>query len=144
MFLLRNELNDNKSIKTELRKVYGLNFFFIERLCKEVGINNSILIKELNLKHLSLINNWIIKNNIILNDDLRKLKSDNKQKLINIKCYRGFRHELNLPVRGQRTRTNGRTQKRINGIIIKKIKLKNKLSQKKIIQKLKKKQKTKK
>jgi small subunit ribosomal protein S13 len=139
MYLLRNELNDNKSLRTELKKVYGLSFFLIKRLCNNLGLNSSTLLKELNFKHFNLINRWIIKNNIIINDDLKKLRLDSKQKLIAIKSYKGFRFESNLPVRGQRTKSNGRTQKRINGVLKLKIKSKNKLSQQKISKKLKKK-----
>ena len=51
---------------------------------------------------------------------MKKLFLDNKKKFILIKCYKGFRHEEGLPVRGQRTRTNSKTQKRLNNVLIKK------------------------
>jgi small subunit ribosomal protein S13 len=120
MFLLRTELNENKIIKTELKKVYGLNSFLIQKICNKFGLNITSVLKHLNLKHLNLLNNFLIKNNIILNDDLKNFKNNNKKNLISIKCYKGFRHEKGLPVRGQRTKTNARTQKRLNGFSLKK------------------------
>ena len=91
------------------------------------------MLKELNLKHLSLINDWIIDNNVIINDDLKKLNYDNKKRLITIKCYKGFRHEENLPVRGQRTQTNARTQKRLRGFLDKNVIKKTKPTKKKTL-----------
>lgn len=125
MFLLKTNLNDSKKIISELKKIYGFNFFTIKKLCIELGLNNLSCLKDLQLKHLRLINNWVIKNNIFLNDDLKKFNEDNKKKLIRIKCYKGFRHEECLPVRGQRTRTNAKTQKKLNNFNLKnKIKIK--------------------
>jgi len=120
MFLLKTELNDSKKIKTEFLKIYGFNFFIIQKLCKYLGLNPISNVKELTIKHLNLINTWVSKNNILINDDIKKLFLDNKKKFILIKCYKGFRHEEGLPVRGQRTRTNSKTQKRLNNVIIKK------------------------
>jgi small subunit ribosomal protein S13 len=119
MFLLKTDLNNNNKILLEFKKIYGFNFFTIKKLCGELGLNNLSYLKDLKLKHLGLINNWVIKNNIVLNDDLKKFNQDNKKKLIRIKCYKGFRHEECLPVRGQRTRTNARTQKKSNNYNLK-------------------------
>lgn len=133
MFLLKNELNENKNIRSELKKIYGLNFFLIQKLSDDLGLNLYSLLKDLNLKHLSLINHWITENNLLINDDLKKFNYDNKKKLIRIKCYKGFRHEENLPVRGQRTQTNARTQKRLSGFLEKNTIKKNKIVKKKVI-----------
>jgi small subunit ribosomal protein S13 len=124
MFLLKTELNINKNIKTELKKIYGLNSFLIDKLCKDLGLNSSSILKELKTSHIVYIQNWVTSNNLVINDDLKKLIFDNKKKLIFLKCYRGFRHEEGLPTRGQRTRTNARTQKRFS-IFKKKLVLKN-------------------
>ena len=120
MFLLKTELNVNKKIKTEFLNIYGFNFYTINKLCKYLGLNPVSNVKELTVKHFSIINNWVSKNNILVNDDIKKLFLDAKKKLILIKCYKGFRHEEGLPVRGQRTRTNSKTQKRLNNVLIKK------------------------
>ena len=120
MFLLKTELDDSKKIKTEFLKIYGFNFFTIQKLCKYLGLSPIGNVKELTIKHLNLINTWVSKNNILINDDVKKLFLDNKKKFILIKCYKGFRHEEGLPVRGQRTRTNSKTQKRLNNVLIKK------------------------
>jgi small subunit ribosomal protein S13 len=124
MFLLKTELNSSKKIKTELKKIYGLNSFLINKLCKDLGFNSSSSLKELKTSHVAFIQNWVISNNIVINDDLKKIIFDNKKKLISLKCYKGFRHEEGLPTRGQRTRTNAKTQKHLS-IFKKKLILKN-------------------
>lgn len=135
MFLLKTELNNNKKIKTEFLKIYGFNYFTIQKLCKYLGLNPISNVNELREKHLSLIDNWVSKNNILVNDDIKKLFVDNKKRLIFIKCYKGFRHEEGLPVRGQRTRTNSKTQKRLNNVLIKKKILTKKNIKKKVLNK---------
>lgn len=124
MFFLKTELNEKKKIKTELRKIYGLNSFFIEKLCKDIGLNDLSLVEDLSMFHLGLIEQWIFSRNLLLNDDLRKYNLDKKEGLISIKCYRGLRNAEGLPVRGQRTKSNGKTQKRLSGFFIKKKSLK--------------------
>lgn len=124
MFLLKTELNISKNIKTELKKIHGLNSFLIDKLCKDLGLNSSSILKELKTSHIIYIQNWVTSNNLVINDDLKKLIFDHKKKLIFLKCYRGFRHEEGLPTRGQRTRTNAKTQKRFS-IFKKKLVLKN-------------------
>lgn len=114
MFLLKTELNINKKIKTELKRVYGFNSFLIDKLCKDLGLNSSIVLKELKTSHFAFIQNWVTVNNILINEDLKKFVFDNKKNLISLKCYKGFRHEEGLPTRGQRTRTNAKTQKRLS------------------------------
>lgn len=124
MFFLKTELNEKKKIKTEFKKIYGLNSFFIEKLCKDIGLNELSLVEDLSRFHLGLIEQWILSKNLLLNDELRKYNLDKKEGLVAIKCYRGLRNAEGLPVRGQRTKSNAKTQKRLSGFLIKKKSLK--------------------
>ena len=118
MFLLKTDLNINKRVKVGLKEVYGFNFSLIQKLCNELGINSSSLLSELKLYHFGMITRWAAKNGVVVSDDLKKFNYDNKKRLILIRCYKGFRHESGLPVRGQRTRDNAKTQKRLHGDLL--------------------------
>ena len=82
------------------------------------------MVEDLSRFHLGLIEQWILSKNLLLNDELRKYNLDKKEGLVAIKCYRGLRNAEGLPVRGQRTKSNAKTQKRLSGFLIKKKSLK--------------------
>jgi small subunit ribosomal protein S13 len=136
MYLLKTNILPKNKFLTGLKKVYGLNNSTILKICKSLGFNSTIFFNKLSQKHINLILQWISKNNIILNDDLKKNIEDNKNSLINIKLYRGIRHKEGLPTRGQRTHTNSKTQKRLSLHLpkkkIDKIKKNTKIQKKKI------------
>lgn len=112
LFFSGVELPSKTPISVALKRIIGLGNSKAKELCYRVGIGANQLVGE-------------IKENqyFILRDELRKLyKTDsdifkevsgNIKKLREIRCYRGIRHNLKLPVRGQRTHTNGKTQKRL-------------------------------
>ncbi len=74
-----------------------------------MGIAYSKKIKDLNDSELERIRDEIGK--LTIEGDLRRELSINIKRLMDLGCYRGFRHRRGLPVRGQRTRTNARTRK---------------------------------
>ena len=113
MFLLQTNINPKKKIKSGLKQVYGLNNFYIDKLSKEIGLNLTLPFKHLKKSKIGLITKWVNEQNIILKEDLKKKVLDNKTQLMSIKSYRGFRHKEGLPTRGQRTHTNGRTQRKL-------------------------------
>ena len=76
----------------------------------EANIPTDIKVKDLSEDQVERISQ-VIRDNYIVEGDLRKTVSQNIRKLMDIGCYRGLRHKRGLPVRGQRTRTNARTRK---------------------------------
>jgi small subunit ribosomal protein S13 len=66
--------------------------------------------RELNAEQIAQLN-AILTTEYVVEGDLRRQIQNNIKRLIGIHCYRGMRHRLGLPVRGQRTRTNARTRK---------------------------------
>ena len=76
---------------------------------KKVGIEPSLKVSDLKEAHTSLIQEAI--NEFVVEGDLRRRVAMDIKRLGDIKCYRGLRHKRNLPVRGQRTKTNARTRK---------------------------------
>ncbi|TXL01803.1 30S ribosomal protein S13 [Methylococcaceae bacterium HT1] len=100
---------DHKHAEIGLTAIYGVGKPTAINICKEVGIERTIKIKELSEEQLEAIRGVIAK--IVVEGDLRREVSMNIKRLMDLGCYRGIRHRRGLPLRGQRTRTNARTRK---------------------------------
>lgn len=100
---------DHKHAEIALTAIYGIGKPTAINICKEVGIERTIKIKELTEEQLEAIRGTIAK--IVVEGDLRREVSMNIKRLMDLGCYRGIRHRRGLPLRGQRTRTNARTRK---------------------------------
>jgi small subunit ribosomal protein S13 len=79
-------------------------------IIKNLKIKEDKKVKDLSPEEIQTLNDYIPKNYKV-EGDLRKEVSSNIKRLVDINCYRGYRHKRGLPVRGQRTRTNARTRK---------------------------------
>ncbi|WP_259286083.1 ribosomal protein uS13 [Candidatus Nasuia deltocephalinicola] len=99
----------NKNIYISLTKIYGIGFSRSRYICKSLNINFYKKNKDLTEIELKNISNKI--SFFKVGDFLKKIVLNNIKILKNIKCYRGIRHEKNLPVRGQNTKNNARTRK---------------------------------
>ncbi|MGX7458827.1 ribosomal protein uS13 [Candidatus Vidania fulgoroideorum] len=110
MNILGINLNDFGYISLELTKIYGIGFKTSESICIKVGIFGKRVLDIKSSEFIALSN--ILKKMTIGNLLKNKVK-DNILNLIKINCYRGIRHRLRLPVRGQRTRSNSRTSRKI-------------------------------
>lgn len=102
-------LPPNKHIRIALRSIYGIGAHRSVAICKKVGIEPSLKVSDLKDEHTALIQEAI--NEFVVEGDLRRRVAMDIKRLGDIKCYRGLRHKRNLPVRGQRTKTNARTRK---------------------------------
>ncbi|XBT18562.1 MAG: 30S ribosomal protein S13 [Candidatus Shikimatogenerans sp. Tder] len=103
-------LNENKKSYIALTKIFGIG----KSIAIKILIKNKIdLNKKISkLKENNIINiQKYIDNKLIVEGDLRSNIKINIKNLKDINCYRGIRHKLNLPVRGQKTRNNSRTRK---------------------------------
>lgn len=100
---------DKKHIVIGLISIYGIGKTRSKKICSLVGINEHIKTGNLSEDQLDKIRNIIKKFSV--EGDLRREKSINIKRLIDIGTYRGLRHRRGLPVRGQRTKTNARTCK---------------------------------
>ena len=107
-----NKNNKNKKLYYNIKKIKGVNLSSAKNLLSKLGIQKNSTFNELNLEYKNKIYNLIatfIKENKIL-----QLKNIEAQFIINKKNkknYQGLRHTNNLPVRGQRTKTNANTKK---------------------------------
>ena len=100
----------DKRIVVALTYAYGIGKALAAKILKELNIDESIRAKNLHEDQLSVLNAYIEKNYTV-EGQLRRQEMQNIVRLKSINCYRGIRHKVGLPVRGQRTKTNARTRK---------------------------------
>ena len=79
-------------------------------ICDAAGVNVSTRVNQLSEQEVASIRQHI-DGNVVVEGDLRREKTINIKRLMDLGCYRGLRHRRGLPVRGQRTHTNARTRK---------------------------------
>jgi len=103
-------LPNEKRVEIALTYIYGIGRKLSNKILKELDINPDVKIKDLDEKKLGLLREKIEKG-LMIEGDLRRARAQDIKQLKEISCYRGIRHKLNLPVRGQRTRTNARTKR---------------------------------
>lgn len=103
------DLPENKPVYYALQNIYGVGKSRSSDILSELKIDEKKLIKDLNSQEINDITAALSKFNV--EGDLRKFIRDNIQRLKAIGAYRGLRHNMGLPVRGQKTRTNARTRK---------------------------------
>ncbi len=99
----------HKHTEIGLTSIYGIGRNTAQKICSAAGIPFNKKIKELTDGDLEKIREEVGK--FTIEGDLRRELSMNIKRLMDLGCYRGFRHRRGLPLRGQRTRTNARTRK---------------------------------
>ena len=103
------DIPNEKRVVVSLTYIYGIGDATARKICKNAKINEDTRVKDLKDEDLTALRNEISK--VRVEGDLRRETALNIKRLTEIGCYRGIRHKKNLPVRGQRTRTNARTRK---------------------------------
>jgi small subunit ribosomal protein S13 len=104
------DLPKTKRIEYALTKIYGIGVISSRTILKKANIDNDLRTNELSDEHISSIRE-ILESNYIVESDLKRKISLNIKRLGEINCYKGKRHRQQLPLRGQRTRTNARTRR---------------------------------
>lgn len=104
------DIPDNKRLVVSLRYIYGIGRKLAGDICVKLGLNPDMRANKLTEDDVAKING-LLTSQYAVEGDLRRQVQNNIKRLVSIHCYRGVRHRLGLPVRGQRTRTNARTRK---------------------------------
>jgi small subunit ribosomal protein S13 len=104
------DLPRNKRVEIGLQYIYGIGPTRARQIIEATKVNPDIRVKDLSEADTALLRDYIGKSYKV-EGDLRREVQMNIKRLIEIGCYRGLRHRRNLPVHGQRTRTNSRTRK---------------------------------
>lgn len=99
-----------KKIKIALTYIYGIGHTSAGMILKSADVDPEKRAKELTEAEIGRISS-VISSNYIVEGDLRREIQLNMRRLFQINCYRAMRHRRNLPVRGQRTRSNARTRR---------------------------------
>jgi small subunit ribosomal protein S13 len=103
------DLPRDKRVEIGLTYIYGIGLTRSHEILAKTGVNPDTRIKELSDADIASLRGAIEEYQV--EGDLRRLESMNIKRLMDIGTYRGRRHRLGLPVRGQRTRTNARTRR---------------------------------
>ncbi|MDR0607228.1 MAG: 30S ribosomal protein S13 [Candidatus Peribacteria bacterium] len=111
--LLGHVLPDDKSIWIALTSIYGVGLVRSRKILEKVKINYMTKVATLNEDDQKKISDEL--KNYVLESDLKREVASAIKRLKEIKCYRGMRHNLGLPVRGQLTRKNAKTAKKLLG-----------------------------
>jgi small subunit ribosomal protein S13 len=104
------DLPKDKQIWIALQRIYGIGPALSQQILVTSEVNPSIKVKDLTEEQVSRLHT-VIDRQCKVEGDLRKEVQLNIKRLIEIGCTRGMRHRVNLPVHGQRTRTNARTKR---------------------------------
>ena len=104
------DIPDNKRLEVSLTYIYGVGRRLSSQIIDKLGLNKDMRARELKEDDIARLN-AILQSEYVVEGDLRRQVQNNIKRLIGIHCYRGIRHKIGLPVRGQRTRTNSRTRK---------------------------------
>ena len=105
------DLPNEKRAEIGLTYIYGIGRTTAAKMCADLNIVDGTRIKDLTEEQISAIRDYIDQNGLMVEGDLRRERSQNVKRLMDIGCNRGLRHRKGLPVRGQRTHTNARTRK---------------------------------
>jgi small subunit ribosomal protein S13 len=104
------DLPRDKRVEIGLTYIYGIGLTRSKEILAKTGVNPDTRIKELGDADVAALRQ-VIESDYQLEGDLRRWEAMNIKRLMDIGCFRGRRHRLGLPVRGQRTRTNARTRR---------------------------------
>jgi small subunit ribosomal protein S13 len=99
----------NKRVEIGLTYVYGIGRSTSNQVLAQVGVEPDRKVRDLTDDEVVKLREAV--DNLSVEGDLRRERSQNVKRLMEIGCYRGLRHRRGMPVRGQRTKTNARTRK---------------------------------
>jgi small subunit ribosomal protein S13 len=104
------DLPREKRVEIGLTYIYGIGLTTSHTILRETEVSPDTRVKDLTDSEITSLREYIT-NNLTVEGDLRRDVQMNIKRLTEIGSYRGLRHRRNLPVRGQRTKTNARTSK---------------------------------
>ena len=110
--LIGIDLPKKKNIVCALTYIHGIGFASAKKIVQLAKINDIVKTDNLTTEQIISLREILENINLKLEGDLKRFNGLNIKRLNEINCYRGKRHRNNLPVRGQRTRTNARTKRR--------------------------------
>ena len=104
------DIPNNKRGEVALTYIYGIGRSRANTILKEAGVDRELKVQDWNDEQFQDVRN-VINSNFKVEGELRSEVQMNIKRLMDIGCYRGIRHRIGMPVRGQNTKTNARTRK---------------------------------
>lgn len=104
------DIPDKKRLEISLRYLFGIGPTLARKICAELKLDPDMRAQKLTEEEIGRIGSYV-QGNFVVEGDLRRRGQNDIKRLISIHSYRGLRHRLGLPTRGQRTRSNARTRK---------------------------------
>lgn len=104
------DIPEKKRLEISLTYIYGIGRRLSNEVIVKLGLNPNMKAHDLTEDDIAKLN-ALLQSQYVVEGDLRRQIQNNIKRLISIHAYRGMRHRLGLPVRGQRTRSNSRTRK---------------------------------
>ena len=104
------DLPRDKRVEIALTYIYGIGLTRSQEILANTGVNPDTRVRDLSDEDVATLRSYI-ETNYQVEGDLRRWEAMNIKRLVDIGTYRGRRHRMGLPVRGQRTRTNARTRR---------------------------------
>jgi small subunit ribosomal protein S13 len=104
------EVPREKRVEIGLTYIFGIGLTTSRRVLSATNVSPDIRVRDLTEEQVNRLREYIDRN-VKVEGDLKREVAENIRRLIEIRCYRGLRHHKNLPVHGQRTRTNARTRR---------------------------------
>ncbi len=104
------DIPDNKRLEISLTYIFGIGRHVSNEIIEKLSLDKNMRAHNLTQDDIARLNS-LLTSEYTVEGDLRRQVQNNIKRLISIHSYRGQRHRLGLPVRGQRTRTNSRTRK---------------------------------
>ncbi len=100
----------DKRVEIGLTYIFGVGRSTAGKVLDELGIDRDTYVRDLTDEEITRLRDYL-DSNVMVEGDLRRDRSQNIKRLMEIGCYRGIRHRRGMPVRGQRTKTNARSRK---------------------------------
>lgn len=113
------EIPNNKRVEIGLTYIFGIGRAKSRKILEITKVDTNKKVKDLSTEETTRIRKYIEQEEMV-EGDLRKRVNQDIKRLMDINSYRGKRHKMGLPCRGQRTKTNARTRKGPRGSMIKK------------------------
>lgn len=105
------DIPDDKHVEISLTYIFGVGRYRSKQILDAADIESTTRVRDLSEAEMARLREVIDRSDFRIEGDLRREVGLNIKRLQEIGCYRGLRHRRNLPVRGQRTRTNARTRR---------------------------------
>lgn len=114
LYIFNKPISRTKNIIFSLTKLFGINTYQSTKICRGLGLNPFSRLSQIKKNQIKFLFRFLTKK-IKIEQKLKFIKKNNLEKLVEMKLVRGVRQKIGLPVRGQRTHTNAKTIKKLNG-----------------------------